>query len=96
MCAVGTLNVNAYGYPALILKIIKFLLAGTWLILNYADNLAFRVSPDKKEIHFSLIIAPFILIETVLVFLYFLGLFSNVITSCCGSLFSPQASGLSY
>lgn len=95
MCAVGTLNVNAYGYPALILKIINFLLAGTWLILNYADNLAFDYPLIKKKYIFLLIIVPFILIETVLLFLYFLGLHPNVITSCCGSLFSPQASGLS-
>jgi hypothetical protein len=62
MCAVGTLNVNAYGYPALILKIINFLLAGTWLILNYADNRAFDYPLIKKKYIFLLIIAPFILI----------------------------------
>lgn len=95
MCAVGTLNVNAYGYPALILKIINFLLAGTWLILNYADNRAFDYPLIKKKYIFLLIIAPFILIETVLLFLYFLGLHPNVITSCCGSLFSTESAGLS-
>ena len=95
MCAVGTLHVNGYGYPALILKIVNFLFAGTWLILNYADNRAFDYPLIKKKYIFLLIIAPFILIETVLLFLYFLGLHPNVITSCCGSLFSTEASGLS-
>ena len=38
MCAAGTLNVNAYGYPALILKVVNAVLAGQWLILNHADN----------------------------------------------------------
>ncbi len=94
MCAVGTLNVNAYGYPALILKIINFLFAGRWLILNYADNRAFDYPLIKKKYVFLLIITPYILVETVLLFLYFLGLHPNVITSCCGSLFSPEGTGV--
>src|SRR5512139_196188 len=32
MCAAGSLYVNSYGYPALILKLLNFLLAGLWLI----------------------------------------------------------------
>ena len=40
MCAAGTLNVNAYGYPTLVLKVLNCLLAGIWLILNHADNRA--------------------------------------------------------
>ncbi len=94
MCAVGTLNVNAYGYPALILKIINFLFAGRWLILNYADNRAFDYPLIKKKYIFLLIMTPYILAETVLLFLYFLGLHPNVITSCCGSLFSPEGAGV--
>jgi hypothetical protein len=38
MCAAGSLHANQWGYPALVLKILTFLLAGTWLIVNYADN----------------------------------------------------------
>jgi len=38
MCAAGVLNVNRFGYPALLLKCVNFLLAGMWLILNAADN----------------------------------------------------------
>ena len=81
MCAVGTLNVNAYGYPALILKIINFLFAGRWLILNYADNRAFDYPLIKKKYIFLLIMTPYILAETVLLFLYFL-----VIASQCDHL----------
>lgn len=43
MCAAGSLYVNGYGYPALILKIINFLFAGVWLILNYTDNRAYDI-----------------------------------------------------
>jgi hypothetical protein len=95
MCAVGTLNVNEYGYPALILKVVNFLFAGAWLILNYADNRAFDYPLIRKKYILLLIISPFILVETVLLFMYFLGLHPNVITSCCGSLFSSEGAGLS-
>ncbi len=49
MCAAGTLYVNRYGYPALILKVINFLLAGLWLILNYADNRGYDYPLIKKK-----------------------------------------------
>ena len=35
MCADGTLGVNGYGYPVLILKIINCLLAGVWLAAQW-------------------------------------------------------------
>ena len=38
MCAAGSLYANDYGYPTLIVKLVNFLLAGIWLILNYVDN----------------------------------------------------------
>ena len=40
MCAAGTLNVNRWGYPTLIMKIVNFLAAGVWLIINSTDNSA--------------------------------------------------------
>jgi len=88
MCAAGSLYVNGYGYPALILKIITFLLAGLWLILNYADNRGYNYPLIKKKYFFLIIITPFILAEMVLQWNYFLRLNPDVITSCCGSLFS--------
>ena len=40
MCAVGTLNVNAWGFPSLIMQIAVFFLAAMWLALNHVDTLA--------------------------------------------------------
>ncbi len=95
MCAAGTLNVNGYGYPALILKMITFLFAGVWLTLNYADNRAYDYPLIKAKYALLLFMAPLILAETVVLGSYLLSLEPNVITSCCGSLFSSDASGLS-
>jgi len=93
MCAAGTLYVNNYGYPTLILKLVNFLLAGLWLILNYADNRGYDYPLIKKKYFFLLILTPLIFAETVLQANYFLGLNPNIITSCCGSLFSVGEQG---
>jgi hypothetical protein len=91
MCAAGSLYVNSYGYPALILKVISFLLAGLWLILNATDNKAYDYPLIKKKYLFLLIIAPFIFAEMILQGNYFLRLKPDVITSCCGTLFSVDS-----
>ena len=95
MCAAGTLNVNAFGYPTLMMKMVDFILAGLWLVLNYADNQGYDYPLIKKKYLLLVCIAPLIVIETVLESAYFLGMEANVITSCCGSLFSAEkVSGL--
>lgn len=88
MCAAGTLYVNAYGYPAFLLKILNGILAGLWLIFNYTDNQAYDYPLIKKKYGLLLILTPLIVTESVIQALYFLGLKGDVITSCCGSLFS--------
>jgi hypothetical protein len=94
MCAAGTLNVNGFGYPTILLKIFNFLLGGIWLILNYTDNRAVDYPLIKTKYLFLLIITPFIFAEMVTQGAYFLNLKANVITSCCGSLFSPESTGM--
>lgn len=90
MCAAGTLNVNAFGYPTLVLKIINFIAAGFWLALNYADNKGYDYPLIKYKYLCLIIITPSIVVETVLESAYFLSMKPDVITSCCGSLFSSS------
>jgi hypothetical protein len=94
MCAAGTLNVNDYGYPTLILKIVNFLLAGLWLVFNYTDNRGYDYPLIKKKYLLLLMIAPFIITEAILQTKYFFGLRADVITSCCGTLFSIDTKGI--
>lgn len=94
MCAAGTLNVNDYGYPTLILKVVNFLLAGLWLVLNYTDNRAYDYPLIKKKYVFLLVIALFVTSEMIIQTNYLLRLKADVITSCCGSLFSTDTSGI--
>jgi hypothetical protein len=95
MCAAGTLNVDAYGYPTFLLKILNFILAGLWLIINYTDNRAHDYPLVKKKYWMLLLLAPLIITDSVLQTLYFLGLKGDVITSCCGSLFSTERNSVS-
>ncbi|MEW6116329.1 MAG: hypothetical protein AB1553_05450 [Nitrospirota bacterium] len=90
MCATGSLNANPIGWYALYAKIIIFFAASLWIMLN---------SLDQKAINFPLVKPKYValLMLTVLVGLdlffqlgYFLGLEPEVITSCCGSLFSDN------
>lgn len=94
MCAVGSLNVNPWGYPVVILKIITFLLSGLWLILNFADNRGYDYPLITIKYMLLLIIAPLIVTETIMQAKYFLGLKPEVITSCCGSLFTADSKGV--
>lgn len=95
MCAAGTLNVNPYGYPVLLLKIGNCLLAGVWLIVNHADTRGYDYPLIRFKYALLLALAPLIVLETFLQFRYFAGLTPDIITSCCGSLFSIDRASLS-
>jgi hypothetical protein len=94
MCPAGTFNVNGYGYPTLLLKIFNFLMAGLWLILNHADSKAYDYPLIKSKYRLLIALTPFIVAEAFLQTKFFLGLKADVITSCCGSLFSAGSGGL--
>lgn len=94
MCAAGVLYVDPYGYPVFLLKILNCILAGLWLIVNYVDNSACDYPLIRKKYIMLLILAPLFMAEGVAQWLYFTRLRTDVITSCCGSLFSSERSGV--
>lgn len=94
MCAAGSLGVNSYGYPVLIMKIINCLLAGVWLIINHVDTRGYDYPLIRSKYGLLNILAPLILLESVFQFAYFISLKADVITSCCGSLFSTDKHGI--
>lgn len=91
MCAAGSLKVNGFGYPALILKIVSCLLAGLWLIINSTDNKAYDYPLIRTKYWLLICISPVIIGEAVIQGLYLVNLEPNVITSCCAMLFSMDA-----
>lgn len=91
MCAAGSLKVNGFGYPTLILKIVSCLLSGLWFIVNYTDNQAHDYPLIQTKCWLLLFIAPLLIAETVVQAVYLLSLKPNIITSCCGIMFSTDA-----
>lgn len=91
MCAAGAFNVNAYGYPALMVKFAGAVLCGVWLVVNRTDHRA----PDYPLIRPKYrALPPLALLLAFGAYLqigYFLGLEPSVIVSCCGALFSELA-----
>ncbi|WP_319529713.1 hypothetical protein [uncultured Cohaesibacter sp.] len=94
MCAVGTLNVNVYGFPALLTKLAVFFGAFVWLILNRVDGKARDYPLTRFKYGFLIALAPVMLASAGLQLMYFLNLETEVITSCCSQLFTPEVSGI--
>jgi len=94
MCAAGSLALNGFGYPALGLKILNFLLAGAWLIVNAADNRAPDYPLVRFKYGFLLLLAPTVTLEAAVQGAFFLSLKPDIITSCCGSLFTKGTQNL--
>jgi hypothetical protein len=95
MCAAGTLAVNSFGYPALLLKILNFLFAGVWLIVNHVDNKGYDYPLIRIKYELLNLTVPLLVLESVLLIAYFAGVKPDIITSCCGSLFGHESNSFS-
>lgn len=91
MCAAGSLNVNDFGYPALVIKIISVLGCGVWLLVNQADNRAEDYPLIRFKYKYLLGLTGLLVLSALFQIAYFKGLKAQVITSCCGTLFSSGA-----
>ncbi len=94
MCATGSLNANSFGFPALYAKIAVLFLAAGWIALDSLDSKAEDYPLTKKKYKLLLLIVPFVVAGYVLQIKYFGGIDPNVITSCCGVLFSEGGTGV--
>ncbi len=94
MCAVGTLNTSAFGFPALLLKVLLFFAASTWLVLHHLDTRGYDYPLTRVKYRMLLAIAPLVLAGAYLQIRFFLALDTDVITSCCGSLFGANRDAL--
>lgn len=91
MCAAGTLNVNDYGYPTLVVKMASVLACGIWLIVNQCDNRAEDYPLIRFKYRLLVVVTLLVVLGAILQINYFKGLTAHVITSCCGTLFSSEA-----
>ena len=94
MCATGVININGYGWPTLFLKVAIFFSGAAWLMLNALDNKGYDYPLVKMKYGLLLFIVPMMVAELAVQLLYFLNMDPDVITSCCGALFTPESTGV--
>lgn len=94
MCAAGSLGANSYGYPLLLVKLLNAVLCGIWLAINRIDSLGYDYPLIKRKYAGLALLSLLILVEAFLQYKYFSGLKADLITSCCGSLFSTEKRNL--
>lgn len=94
MCATGSLNANPYGFPALYAKIAVLFLSAAWIAIDHLDSKAEDYPLTRKKYKFLLFIVPVVAAGYLLQLLYFSRIDPNVITSCCGMLFSEGGSNV--
>lgn len=88
MCATGSLNANPYGFPSLYARVASVFLSSSWIALDYIDNKAEDYPLIRKKYMLLMFLVPVVVSSYILQFKYFRHIDPNVITSCCGVLFS--------
>jgi hypothetical protein len=94
MCATGSLNANPVGWYALGSKIAVLFLSGIWIALNAVDGRAEDYPLVRAKYVLLILLSPLFALDLYLTVRYFLGLDPDIITSCCGSLFSASEEGV--
>ncbi len=93
MCATGALKANIYGFPALFLKMAVVFVCAVWIIIHHVDTKLEDFHLTRFKYRCLFVLAPLLLCDLTLQFLYFLNLDPNVITSCCGVVFEIEGEG---
>ncbi|TLM65244.1 MAG: hypothetical protein FDZ69_10825, partial [Deltaproteobacteria bacterium] len=93
MCATGTLNANPLGWHLLWIKLLLFLLGGLWWVANRLDRQVPEAPLTRPRFLALLFLLPLCAADFALMAAYFGGLEPEVITSCCGSLFTAGGTG---
>lgn len=94
MCATGTLNANPVGWHLLWLKLLLFLGGSLWWVANHLDQRVPEAPLTRPKFLTLLALVPLAGADLVLMVVYFAGLKPEIITSCCGSLFSTAGHGV--
>ena len=90
MGATGSLRDNVYGFPLLWLKIAGVFLYGFWILLHHLDIQVESYPLVRIKFAYLFFLLPLLVADTVVEILYIGGLDPEIITSCCGVVFSDS------
>lgn len=88
MCATGSFLANDYGMKSLILKLVSVFLYGFWILIHRLDTKSPRYPLVRLKNVYLLLLCPLLITDITLQTLYLQGLHPDIITSCCGVVFS--------
>ncbi|MBN1958017.1 MAG: hypothetical protein JXQ81_01660 [Desulfuromonadales bacterium] len=94
MCATGSLNANLVGWLVLLVKGVLLFMASFWVVFNQLDQRTEDAPLTRLKYIGLLLMTPLFALDLYLQWRYFSGLQPEVITSCCGSLFSAEGEGV--
>jgi hypothetical protein len=94
MCATGSLNANPVGWTALAVKVLVLIVSPIWIVFDHLDRRAGDFPIIKTKFSALLLLVPLMASDLMLQIRYFSGLDPEIITSCCGALFSESGSTL--
>ncbi len=90
MCATGALTANSYGVPVLLVKLLSLFLSAAWIVCHKLDISSEYYPLVKTKYYLLFFILPLLILDSTLLVLYLYDLNPDIITSCCGVLFSSQ------
>ena len=90
MCATGALTANSYGVPVLLVKLLSLFLSAAWIVCHKLDISSEYYPLVKTKYLLLFFILPLLVLDSTLLVLYLYNLEPDIITSCCGVLFSSQ------
>lgn len=88
MCATGSLNANPVGWKVLLVKLVILVAAPVWMAFNRFDQQAGNFPIVRAKYIGLLGLLPLVVADLALQIRYVAGLEPQIVTSCCGSLFS--------
>ncbi|MDF1615538.1 hypothetical protein [Desulfurivibrio dismutans] len=91
MCATGTLQVNEFGLPSLLVKLAGVFFYGFWLVLHRLDVSSEHYPLVKVKCWYLLALLPLVAVDITLQSMYLLHIHPDVIVSCCAVVFSAGA-----
>jgi len=94
MCATGVLNANPIGWHLVWIKLLLFLLGSLWIVTDHLDRQLPQAPLTRFKFLALLPLFPLVVADLIVSWRFFSGLQPEVISSCCGALFSSAGKGV--